>query len=175
MPIRIAVAPLGILGIIYEEAMSGFATGAMFAGVIILMIVIRVFSDRFDRERIRDQVESHGGRVLNISWNPFGSGWPATRSARLYDVRYHTHHGEIVSATCATSWTSGVCWMRDKPPGFGEIGESAGVSTARRPSPEDIAQSSATPAEAIACLRCGARIPARTTHCPKCGWSYQSG
>jgi ribosomal protein L40E len=141
----------------YYEPMSGFTTAALFAAMIIVMIVVYVVSDRFDRERIREQIESHGGRILNISWNPFGSGWPATRSARLYDVRYRTHHGEIVSATCATSWTSGVCWLRDKPPGFG-----------------DIAQSSTTAAEAIACLRCGAKIPARGTHCPKCGWSYQS-
>jgi len=168
--------PFGLPVIIYyHEVMSTFATAALFAAMIVLVIVIRVFSDRFDRERIREQVESHGGKVLNISWNPFGSGWPATRSARFYDVRYHTHQGKIVNATCTTSWTSGVCWMRDKPPGFDGIGESARGPMARGLSPEDSAQSSETPAEAIACLRCGARIPARTTHCPKCGWSYQSG
>jgi hypothetical protein len=77
---------------------------------------IRFYCDRLDRARIREHVSRHGGRVLNIAWNPSRSGWPMTRYARFYDVRYTTRGGEIVTETCVTSASSGVHWLQDVPP-----------------------------------------------------------
>ena len=58
--------------------------------VITVLIAARVYSDRLDRRRIREHVAHHGGKVLNISWNPLGGSWSRTRSGRFYDVRYST-------------------------------------------------------------------------------------
>jgi len=140
--------------------------------VIVVLIVGRVYTGRLDRERIRKQVEGHGGKILNISWNPFAWGFPATRSARFYDVNYRTHRGQIVSATCTTNLSTGVCWLGAAPPGLAEVGERTGAA-ASNASADDIARTATDPAEAILCLQCGARMPARSTHCLKCGWSYQ--
>jgi hypothetical protein len=128
---------------------DSWATTLIGLVIISLSVVGRLYSGRFDRERIRKQVESRGGKVVDISWNPFAGGWWGPRNVRHYDVTYRTHRGAVISAVCATN-RSTIYW-RDIPPGF-----------------ED-----QDPAEAIVCVRCGAKIPARATHCSKCGWSYQ--
>src|SRR5262245_48944306 len=117
--------------------------------IIAVAISIRVLADRLDRNRIRDHVESAGGKVLDITWNPLGLGWWGTRD-RIYDVRYTTLHGASRTATCKTSMFGGVNWTLSAPPGF--------------PEPD-------TTGEAITCLSCGAKIAARQTRCPQCGWS----
>jgi ribosomal protein L40E len=150
-----------------------WTTTALAVLLIILALVARLYSGRFDRERIRKQVESRGGKVLDISWNPFAGGWWGPRNVRHYEVTYRTHHGGVISAVCATSGST-IYW-RDVPPGFEDHDHRTRAASAGNLSPEDLAQSSATPAETIVCLRCGAKIPARATHCSKCGWSYQSG
>jgi hypothetical protein len=140
--------------------------------IIVGVICYRAYQGNLDRGRIREHVESSGGQVENIEavWRIFGTGWRATRNARLYEVRYKTHHGRTITATCATNMF-GVWWPREGPPGLGNTSESS----TRTPhlSPEEIRQSLTTPAEAITCLACGAKIPARQTHCPHCGWSYE--
>jgi hypothetical protein len=131
------------------QALVPYAQGAL----LILVIGIRVWFDRLDRERIREHVESRGGKILNISWNPFGNGWP-DRSARFYEVRYRTHRGRIVTAKCTISRSSGINWLREAPPGLPHAIEAL--------------------AEPIACLGCGKQIPAQKTDCQHCGWSYAS-
>jgi len=122
--------------------------------VIALVIFLMVAMPRYDRQRIREQVEAHGGKVIEISSRWFGVG---SRYGRTYDVRYETRHGRHVHAACVTSMMSGIQWLSDNPPGSDmETSETA----EGRP-------------EAINCIACGAKIPAREARCPRCGWSYE--
>jgi hypothetical protein len=121
---------------------------------IALAIGVRVVADRLDRSRIREHVESAGGTVLDISWNPFGPGWLGSRE-RIYDVTCKTSRGATITATCKTSMFSGVYWTGNAPP-------------------EEFGAQPETPPEPISCSSCGTKIPAHQASCPHCGWSYQS-
>ena len=125
---------------------------SLFPGLIILALftIIRIAADRFDRERIQAYVEHEGGVLIDIVWNPFGTGWFGSRE-RIYDVEYRTRDGKTVTATCKTSLWAGVYWTSGTlPSGFTE-----------------------TSNEPTECMSCGATIPARKNRCPQCGWSYK--
>jgi len=132
------------------------------AAVVILTFVL---TPRFDGDRIRENVEEHGGKVIEISrtWE-----W-INHYDRKYDVSYLTARGKRVTATCRTSMWRGVYWIHDRPPGlFSDEG------VADDPSMDYDARESSIAAEPIQCLDCGATIPASQTSCPKCGWSYRA-
>src|SRR6266576_5520022 len=38
-------------------------------------LIFRIIMHFVDKNRIKDEVESKGGRVISISWNPFARGW----------------------------------------------------------------------------------------------------
>jgi hypothetical protein len=80
------------------------------AGIATLVFVL---IPKADRKRIREHVDSHGGKVIEILSDWFGAGG---RSARAYDVTYISRNGQRVTAKCITSMTSGVQWLSDKPP-----------------------------------------------------------
>lgn len=115
-----------------------------------------VYARSLDRDRIRQYVEKAGGKIVEIDRMPFGPGWFGSRE-RIYEVKYQTRHGKVLMGTCKTSMFAGVYWAGHAP-GLKDTDESPGA-----------------PPEPITCLACGARIPARQTHCPKCGWSYKAG
>jgi hypothetical protein len=143
--------------------MTSLGTVFVFVLLITLMILIRLIADRLDRERIREYVESSGGKVLDIAWNPLGPGWAGSQE-RIYDVRFKTARGEMHTGTCKTTMFSGVYWTGHAPPmGLEQTDGSSATAEVEEPT---------TPAEPITCLSCGTRIPVRQTHCPKCGWSY---
>ena len=125
--------------------------------VIGVAIGFRWVAGSLDRDRIREYVESGGSKVLDISSNPFGPCWWGSRE-RIYDVTYQTRHGQVHTGTCKTMMFGGVYWTGDAPPS--------------RPVEKD--ETAYTTGESIACLKCGSRIPAQRSHCPKCGWSYLS-
>jgi hypothetical protein len=132
--------------------------GPIFFGSWIAAIVLFVFVviPRMDRQRIREHIDNHGGKVIEILIDWFAA---SGRSARTYEVTYLTHNGERITAKCITSMTSDVQWISDRPPGSDratpEVAEESGRS------------------EAIDCIECGAKIPAEKTRCPHCGWSYR--
>lgn len=132
--------------------------GPIFFGSWIAAIILFVFVviPKMDRQRIREHIDSHGGKVIEIL-----SDWFAARgrSARTYEVTYLTRNGERTTAKCITSMTSDVQWISDRPPGSDRF------------TPEAVKESG--PSEVIDCIECGAKIPAEKTRCPKCGWSYQ--
>jgi hypothetical protein len=70
---------------------------------------------KFDRERIRENVEQSGGKVIAMKrrfvWFRLGA-----RYARTYDVTYLTPDSQSVTAICITSMTIGVSWVSDRPP-----------------------------------------------------------
>lgn len=138
--------------------------------VLAIAGILRWWMDRLDRARIREHLSKLGGRVLEISWSPFGAGWPATKGARIYDVRYMTQRGAQVKAKCATSIFSDVHWVRNTPPGF--IEREKGVMAGSNISADEMENFSKEPAEPIKCLGCGSEIPASKALCSDCGWSY---
>jgi hypothetical protein len=135
--------------------------GPIFFMVWLFVLVSSIFFviPRLDRNRIREHIETHGGKVIEISreWFAWGSG-----SARTYDVTYLTSKGERIAASCVTTMLRGVQWLSDRPPGNGMEAVAAGEEV--EPSEE---------IEPIDCVQCGAKIPAGKTHCPHCGWSYK--
>jgi hypothetical protein len=132
--------------------------------VLVLAIVFVTFLliaiPKFDRQRIREHIEMHGGKVIEILRAWFGGG--RGRNARAYEVTYMTRQGERITATCITNMMSGVQWLSDKPPGTSGEGVETGEET--EPSADS---------ETIDCVQCGAKIPAGVTRCPQCGWSYR--
>jgi hypothetical protein len=93
-------------------------------GVAILTLFLR---PRFDRQRIQGDVEAHGGNVIRILFDWFGTDFG--RYGRTYSVTYETRRGERRSAICTTSMTSGVQWVSGRAPGsIGEIGDDYGKS-----------------------------------------------
>lgn len=64
--------------------------------LFVLLLVVglaagfRVIAGRLDRNRICEYIEIRGGRVLEITWAPFGPGWFGSGRERIYDVAYET-------------------------------------------------------------------------------------
>ena len=110
-------------------------------------LAIRVVMHFVDKNRIRDEVESKGGRIVSISWNPFGRGWFFEKNERHYSVIYTDRSGAQVSASCKTSWFSGVYWAEEPRP--------------EEPRPRFIARHR--------CSKCGYAINAEWRACPNCG------
>lgn len=158
---------------VYNESFDMGTTTelVLYAMVVAIAISIRRYMDYLDRERIRAQVTSHGGVILDIEYNMFRSLLGPARGARVYDVRYSTKSGRVVSATCATTSFRGVTWLGAAPPGLPDNAAfAAGMANA---SAEEREYSNSSAPEAITCLKCGASIPASKTTCHHCGWSYR--
>ena len=123
-----------------------------------------VVAPKLDRDRIRENIEDHGGEVIEIvrAWE-----W-GRHYDRCYDVSYMTAHGKRVNATCRTNMWRGVYWINQHPPGlFSEESQPDGLLTN-----DDSGEPFGT-AEPIRCLGCGATIPATKARCSQCGWSYK--
>jgi hypothetical protein len=114
---------------------------------ILAALAIRVAMHFVDKNRIKEEVESKGGRVISISWNPFARGWLFEKNERHYNVTYIDRSGGTVSAPCKTSLFTGVYW-------------------AEGPRLEE-------PAARIIsghhCAKCGYAIHAEWRACPNCG------
>ncbi len=132
-----------------------------FAFFVLIIVVAFIFTPKLDRDRIRENIEGHGGTVIGIlkAWG-FGS-----RHDRAYEVTYMTASGQRVKATCRTSMWNGVYWINDRPPGFDS--EMAVASSLADEKPQ-------IPAAPIRCFDCGSIIPKDQTRCPQCGWGYNS-
>jgi hypothetical protein len=81
---------------------SGNSLTDMFLFLSLLGVVVAIFGGRFlarkfDRERISENIETHGGKVIEI-----------LRSWGSYDVSYVTARGARLRATCNTSMWNGV-------------------------------------------------------------------
>ncbi|MGB9122768.1 MAG: hypothetical protein WCE73_19285 [Candidatus Angelobacter sp.] len=79
-----------------------------------LLVLVLFVWPKMDRQRIREHVEAHGGKVIDID-----RVWlrATGRYGRTYDVTYITRNGERITAKCITSMTSGVQWVSNSPPG----------------------------------------------------------
>lgn len=110
-------------------------------------ICIRVVMHFVDKNRIKDEVESKGGRIVSIHWNPFARGWFFEKNERHYDVTYTDRSGVPISTTCKTSLFTGVYWA-DGP-------------RLEEPPPRIIPRHH--------CSKCGYAINAQWRACPNCG------
>ena len=73
-------------------------------------VAVRVVLHFVDKSRIKDEIESKGGRVISIRWDPFGRGWFFEKNERHYSVTYTDRSGANISTNCKTSVFTGVYW-----------------------------------------------------------------
>lgn len=81
---------------------------------IAFVIGLWVLGMNLDKNRITEYVRGRGGRVVSISWAPFGKGWFGEKNDRIYEVVYYDASGNQHFATCKTSFWSGVYWTDDR-------------------------------------------------------------
>jgi hypothetical protein len=82
--------------------------------VVAFAIGMWVLATGLDKNRITEYVQGRGGRVVSISWAPFGKGWFGEKNDRIYEVVYYDASGNQHFATCKTSFWSGVYWTDDR-------------------------------------------------------------
>lgn len=109
-------------------------------------VATRVALHFIDKSRIQREIESRGGRVVSINWNPFARGWFFEKNERHYDVTYLDRAGAIISTTCKTSVFTGVYWAE----GPSMIDQPRVVSR-------------------LHCSQCGYSLHADWQSCPHCG------
>src|SRR5262245_16274548 len=80
---------------------------------IVVAIVIRLLAGGMDHDRVRQYVESNGGKIIDAHWAPFGPGWFGEKSDRIYEVRYLDADGNEHHAHCKTSMWTGVYFTQD--------------------------------------------------------------
>ena len=115
--------------------------------IIVGAIGVRIAMHFFDKSRIKDEVETRLGRVVSITWNPFGRGWFFEKNERHYDVTYVDRSGHTITTTCKTSLFTGVYWA-DGP----QLSE---------PPPRIMSRH--------VCAKCGYSIQMEWRACPNCG------
>jgi len=64
---------------------------------IVAGLAFRVVMHFVDKNRIKDEVETKGGRIVSIRWNPFARGWFFEKNERHYDVTYTDRSGTMQS------------------------------------------------------------------------------
>jgi hypothetical protein len=94
--------------------MEGAGIGCFFFLAIVIGIGLWAFSMSLDKNRITDYIQQRGGRVVSISWAPFGKGWFGEKEERIYEVVYYDQAGNQHFATCKTSLWTGVYWTEDR-------------------------------------------------------------
>jgi hypothetical protein len=81
---------------------------------IIVAILFRVGAGSMDHDRLREYVESRGGKVIDSNWAPLGPGWFGEKSDRIYQVRYIDRDGNEHEAYAKTSMWTGVYFTEDR-------------------------------------------------------------
>ena len=61
---------------------------AVLLWVLLAAIAFHIVMHFVDKNRIKDEVETKLGRVVSITWNPFGRGWFFEKNERHYEVTY---------------------------------------------------------------------------------------
>ena len=67
-------------------------------------IGMRVFMGTMNHRRIRDHIETSGGRVVGIKWAPFGPGWFGQQGSIIYRVSYIDRDNMRHDAYCKTNF-----------------------------------------------------------------------
>jgi hypothetical protein len=81
---------------------------SVFLGIVLAAIAVRVAFHFFDKNRIQQEVETRGGRVVSIKWKPFARGWFFEKNERHYDITFIDGSGGTICTTCKTSFFTGL-------------------------------------------------------------------
>lgn len=84
------------------------------AGMIALVVTIRLVAGSFDDERVEGYVAQNGWELVDSSWAPFGPGWFGEQDARIHQIVYRDRHGNLHRAHVKTSMLSGVYFTNDQ-------------------------------------------------------------
>lgn len=122
-------------------------SGNVIVVAVLVGLAIRVIMHFVDKNRIKDDIESKGGRVLSISWSPFARGWFFEKNERHYEVSYVDRSGQTVTTTCKTSLFSGIYWAEGPQ--------------LEQPPPRIISR--------YRCSACGFTLSGEWRACPNCG------
>lgn len=80
---------------------------------ILAVVGLRLAAGTADRDRITSYIQESGGRIIEITWAPFGPGWFGEKSDRIYCVRYVDRDGNEHQTHCKTSMLTGVYLTED--------------------------------------------------------------
>ena len=94
--------------------MEGLWFLGIFPIILLIGIGIRVAAGYLDRDRIRQYVESRGGRFMSASWRSFGPGWFGGAKERIYFIRYYDFENNEHEAYVRTSMWAGVYFTEDQ-------------------------------------------------------------
>jgi len=83
--------------------------------MIVFFFAWLIIMRKHDRRSIQENVESHGGKVVEILKH-WGSGLGG-RYQRAYDVVYTTSRGTETSSLCLVGFRGRVFWVTDRLPG----------------------------------------------------------
>src|SRR5438045_2342098 len=82
--------------------------------VLVVGVAMWILKGSMNRSRIAEYIQQRGGRVVSITWAPFGKGWLGEKNDTIYEVVYHDQEGNQHFATCKTGMFSGVYWTEDR-------------------------------------------------------------
>lgn len=85
----------------------------VFAGFVVLVIVVRLIAGSFDGERVERYVKEQGWVLVDRSWDPFGPGWFGEKDSRIYQIVFRDQQGNVHRAHVKTSMLSGVYLTND--------------------------------------------------------------
>lgn len=87
---------------------------ALVALAVIVAIFVRLAAGSMDGSRVDEYIQSRGGRLISLNWNPFGNGWLGSKNERIYDIEYEDKEGNFHTATVKTSLLAGVYFTEDQ-------------------------------------------------------------
>ena len=109
---------IGIALLVWFALAQGLLLPILSALAFLLTIGFPFAKDYYFRRRIREEIESYGGKIESISWRPFQGafstrGWHRSKSSRYYTVKYTDRGGQAHSDLCAMSLWGGSAWGDD--------------------------------------------------------------
>jgi hypothetical protein len=100
-----------------ERAERGASTGLIVAcvlGAMVVAVIGRLVTNKFDRARIRDYAAQQGWELIDCTWKLFGPGWFGSSRARIYEIRFRDAAGRTHDAFAKTSVLAGVYLTQDR-------------------------------------------------------------
>jgi hypothetical protein len=86
----------------------------IFAAVVVLSFVVRLFAGALDGDRVEAYIHDLGGELIDRSWDPLGPGWFGEKDSRIYEIVYRDRDGRTHRAHVKTSALSGVYLTNDR-------------------------------------------------------------
>ena len=94
------------VGLVTGFSSSDFELVTMLALAIVGVFFIASMNGKFDRERIRENIEASGGRVINIERRRLGG--VGAKYMRTFDVTYTTATASGLKPVALQAWRAGL-------------------------------------------------------------------